>query len=86
MAFPDYSYIWMPREAGGRVMVELTRMLIERFRLPVPNIRILPVRVYGVGLESGEVHLWPGIVNKPGLDKIHLGDRAGLGPGGITSI
>ncbi len=70
MAFPDYSYIDAQGKPAG-AMVELTRMLIERAGYRA-NIRILPSARIWRGLESGEVHLWPGIVNKPGLDKITL--------------
>lgn len=67
MRFPGYSYMDEQGQAKG-VMVDLTRLLLERAGYR-SAIRILPSARIWLGLEDGQVHLWPGIVNKPGLDK-----------------
>lgn len=68
MRFPEYSYQNEQGQATG-VMVDLTRLLLERAGYRA-NIRILPSARIWRGLEDGDVHLWPGIVNKPGLDEL----------------
>lgn len=67
MRFPGYSYMDEQGQATG-TMVDLTRLLLERAGYR-STIRILPSARIWLGLENGQVHLWPGIVNKPGLDK-----------------
>lgn len=70
MQFPAYAYLDPQSEPAG-VLVELTRLLLERAGYPV-DIRILPSARIWRGLADGEVHLWPGIINKPGLDDLTL--------------
>ncbi|PCD00764.1 substrate-binding periplasmic protein [Halopseudomonas pelagia] len=70
MRFPEYSYQNEQGKAVG-VMVDLTRLLLDRAGYR-SDIRILPSARIWRGLEDGEVHLWPGIVNKPGLDDLTL--------------
>lgn len=66
MAFPDYSYLDDQGTPAG-VLIDLTRLLLERAGYPA-RLRILPSARIWRGLEHGEVDLWPGLVNKPGLD------------------
>ncbi|WP_161785933.1 substrate-binding periplasmic protein [Halopseudomonas pelagia] len=70
MAFPDYSYLDKQGAPAG-AMVDLTRLLLDRAGYQA-NLRILPSARIWRGLEDGDVHLWPGIVNKPGLDDFTL--------------
>lgn len=66
MHFPGYSEQNEQGEASGTT-VELTRLILERAGYQ-SNIRILPSARIWRGLQDGDVHLWPGIVDKPGLE------------------
>ncbi|MFO7705644.1 MAG: transporter substrate-binding domain-containing protein [Halopseudomonas sp.] len=70
MQFPAYSYLDQQGKPAG-VLVELTQLLLERAGYPA-EIRILPSARIWRGLADGEVDLWPGIIDKPGLDDLTL--------------
>lgn len=70
MQFPEHAYLDDQGLAAG-ITVDLTRRLLKRAGYRA-DIHILPSARIWRGLEDGEVHLWPGIVNKPGLDDLTL--------------
>lgn len=82
LLFPGYSEPDEQGEPVGR-SVEQTRMLLTEAGYP-SDIRILPAARIWRGLESGEVHLWPGILNKPDLDAFTLITSGDLGRVGIN--
>lgn len=67
MDFPGYSQLDPSGQATGKA-VELVRKLLDEAGYEA-QARILPAARIWLGLESGEVHLWPGVLNKPGLDE-----------------
>ena len=67
MDFPGYSQLDESGRATGKA-VELLRKLLDEAGYTA-QVRILPAARIWLGLESGEVHLWPGVLNKPGLDE-----------------
>lgn len=67
MDFPGYSQLDESGRATGKA-VELLRKLLDEAGYTA-EVRILPAARIWLGLESGEVHLWPGVLNKPGLDE-----------------
>lgn len=82
MMFPGFSEMNENGEAVGKT-VTLTRMLLEQAGYRA-DIRIMPAARIWRGLESGHVHLWPGIVNKPGLEDQTLLTERNLGQVGIN--
>ena len=48
------------------------------------ELRILPAARIWLGLETGEVHVWPGMLNKPGLEEHTLQTERNLGLVGIN--
>ena len=66
MHFPGYSEQNEQGVASGTT-VELTQMILARAGY-ASHIRILPSARIWRGLQDGDVHLWPGIVDKPGLE------------------
>lgn len=81
MMFPGFSEMNEKGEAVGKT-VTLTRMLLEQAGYRA-NIRIMPAARIWRGLESGNVQLWPGILNKPGLEDHTLLTERNLGQVGI---
>lgn len=81
MAFPGFSELNEAGEAVGKTVV-LTRMLLEQAGYRA-DIRIMPAARIWRGLESGGVHLWPGILNKPALKEHTLMTDRDLGQVGI---
>lgn len=67
MDFPGYSQLDESGQATGKA-VELVRKLLNEAGYDA-QVRILPAARIWLGLESGDVHLWPGVLNKPGLDE-----------------
>lgn len=67
MDFPGYSELDESGRATGKA-VELTRDLLNEAGYAA-QIQILPAARIWLGLENGEVHLWPGVLSKPGLDE-----------------
>lgn len=77
MMFPGFSEIDDQGQAVGRT-VRLTRRILEQAGYRA-DIRIMPAARIWKGLEDGQVHLWPGILNKPGLDAHTLLTERDLG-------
>lgn len=77
MDFPGYSQLDESGRATGKA-VELLRKLLDEAGYAA-QVRILPAARIWLGLESGEVHLWPGVLNKPGLDEHTLLTSRDLG-------
>lgn len=77
MEFPGYSQLDESGQATGKA-VELVRKLLDEAGYEA-KVRILPAARIWLGLESGEVHLWPGVLNKPGLDEHTLLTSRDLG-------
>ncbi len=82
MMFPGFSELSEEGEAVGKT-VTLTRMLLEQAGYRA-NIRIMPAARIWRGHESGQVHLWPGILNKPDLENHTLLTERDLGQVGIN--
>lgn len=82
MMFPGFSEMDEHGQAVGKT-VRLTRRLLEQAGYRA-EIRIMPAARIWRGLEGGQVHLWPGIVNKPGLDSHTLLTDRDLGQVGIN--
>jgi len=82
MMFPGFSEV----DDQGRIVgktVRLTRRLLEHAGYQA-DIRIMPAARIWRGLEGGQVHLWPGVLNKPGLDAHTLLTERDLGRVGIN--
>lgn len=82
MMFPGFSELNEKGEAVGKT-VTLTRKLLEQAGYRA-DIRIMPAARIWRGLESGNVHLWPGILNKPGLEDHTVLTERNLGQVGIN--
>ncbi|MEH6564231.1 MAG: transporter substrate-binding domain-containing protein [Halopseudomonas sp.] len=82
MDFPGYSEVDENGHAVGRT-VTLVEKLLQQAGLAY-EIRILPAARIWKGLEDGSVQIWPGIVNKPGLEAHTLLTRRTLGTVGIN--
>jgi polar amino acid transport system substrate-binding protein len=82
MHFPGYSELNEEGEASGRT-VTLLKKLMDEAGLPF-EARILPAARIWKGLEDGSVQVWPGIVNKPGLEAYTLLTQRPLGVVGIN--
>ncbi len=82
MDFPGYSELDDSGRATGKA-VELLRKLLDEAGYTA-RIRILPAARIWLGLENGDVHLWPGVLNKPGLDEHTLLTERDLGAVGIN--
>ncbi|SDR79102.1 polar amino acid transport system substrate-binding protein [Halopseudomonas xinjiangensis] len=82
MPFPGYSFSDEKGLPAGKT-VKLTRLLLNQAGYP-HEIRIMPPARIWRGLEDGTVHVWPGVISKPGLeDHTQLTDRT-LGLVGIN--
>ncbi|MEH6492185.1 substrate-binding periplasmic protein [Halopseudomonas sp.] len=82
MHFPGYSEVNEAGEVSGRTVTLLKKLMVEA---GVPyDVRILPAARIWKGLEDGSVHVWPGIVNKPGLEAFTLLTQRPLGVVGIN--
>lgn len=82
MMFPGFSEV----DDQGRIVgktVRLTRRLLEHAGYRA-DIRIMPAARIWRGLEGGQVHLWPGVLDKPGLDAHTLVTERDLGRVGIN--
>lgn len=74
MPFPGYSYLDERRPPAGKT-VRLVRLLMEQADYD-HEIRILPAARIWRGLADGSIHVWPGVLSKPGLqDHTLLTDR-----------
>ncbi len=82
MMFPGFSELNEKGDAVGS-SVRLTRMLLAQAGYRA-SISIMPAARIWRGLESGQVHLWPGIVNKPGLEDHTVLTARDLGQVGIN--
>lgn len=82
MHFPGYSEVNADGEASGHT-VTLIKKLMDEAGLPY-EVRILPAARIWKGLEDGSVQVWPGIVNKPGLEAYTLLTQRPLGVVGIN--
>lgn len=82
MPFPNYSYNDENGRAAGKT-VKLTQRLLEQAGYAY-DIRILPPARIWRGLEDGSVHVWPGVVSKPGLESHTLLTERTLGLVGIN--
>ena len=82
MPFPGYSYLDENRLPAGK-SVQLTRRLLEQAGYAF-DIRILPPARIWRGLEDGTVHIWPGVLSKPGLENHTLLTDRDLGLVGIN--
>lgn len=82
MDFPGYSELDESGQATGKT-VKLTRKLLNEAGYEA-RIQVLPAARIWLGLESGEVHLWPGLLNKPGLDEHTLLTGRDLGQVGLN--
>lgn len=82
MMFPGFSELNSEGEATGKT-VTLTRMLLQQAGYRA-DIRVMPPARIWRGLDSGEVHLWPGILNKPDLESHTLLTGRDLGQVGIN--
>ena len=82
MNFPGYSEVDSEGNAVGRTVTLVDKLLRQAgFAY---EVRILPPARIWRGLEDGSVQLWPGIVNKPGLEASTLLARRTLGVVGIN--
>ncbi len=82
MPFPGYSFADDKGLPAGKT-VKLTRLLLDQAGYP-HEIRIMPPARIWRGLEDGSVHVWPGVISKPGLENhTQLTDRT-LGLVGIN--
>lgn len=77
MDFPGYAYLDESGQAVGKA-VELVEQLLGEAGYPA-NVRILPAARIWLGLESGDIHVWPGVLSKPGLDQNTLLTSRDLG-------
>lgn len=75
--FPGFSELNEQGEPVGKT-VQLTRKLLNQAGYQA-DIRIMPAARIVQGLQSGRVHLWPGIVQKPGLAGHTLATERDLG-------
>lgn len=82
MHFPGYSEVDASGEPAGHT-VSLLEKLLHQAGLSY-QIRILPAARIWKGLEDGSVQIWPGIVNKPGLEAHTMLTRRNLGVVGIN--
>lgn len=82
MPFPNYSYNDENGRATGKT-VKLTQRILEQAGYE-HDIRILPPARIWRGLEDGSVHVWPGVVSKPGLESHTLLTDRTLGLVGIN--
>lgn len=82
MDFPGYSELDESGRPTGKA-VELTRRLLSEAGYEA-QVQILPAARIWLGLESGDVHLWPGVLNKPGLDNDTLLTERDMGQVGIN--
>lgn len=82
MPFPNYSYNDEDGQAAGKT-VKLTQRILEQAGY-AHDIRILPPARIWRGLEDGSVHVWPGVVSKPGLESHTLLTDRTLGLVGIN--
>lgn len=82
MPFPNYSYTDEDGRAAGKT-VKLTERILEQAGYR-HDIRILPPARIWRGLEDGSVHVWPGVISKPGLESHTLLTDRTLGLVGIN--
>ncbi len=77
MRFPGYSDLDESGRAVGKA-VDLVGRLASEAGYDA-RFRILPAARIWRGLETGDVHIWPGLQNKPGLDEHTLLTERDLG-------
>ncbi|WP_193072162.1 substrate-binding periplasmic protein [Pseudomonas sp. FME51] len=82
MDFPGYSELGATGRATGKA-VDLTRKLLHEAGYEA-QVQILPAARIWLGLENGDVHMWPGLLNKPGLDEHTLLTERDMGQVGIN--
>lgn len=82
MMFPGFSELDKQGQPVGKT-VRLTRLLLDQAGYRA-NIRIMPAARIWRGLENGNVHLWPGMLNKPGLEEHTVLTERDLGQVGIN--
>lgn len=82
MHFPGYSELNRSGEAVGHTVTLLGKLLRQAGL--AYEVRILPAARIWKGLEDGSVQIWPGIVNKPGLEAHTLLTQRDLGVVGIN--
>ena len=93
MRFPGFAELDETGRASGKA-VELVDRLVSEAGYKA-TFRILPAARIWQGLESGDIHIWPGVRNKPGLDEHTLLTERDLGlvkinlyylPGGVAPL
>lgn len=77
MRFPGYAELDESGEATGKA-VDLVDRLVSEAGYEAA-FRILPAARIWLGLETGDIHIWPGVLNKPGLDEHTLLTERDLG-------
>lgn len=77
MKFPGYAYLDESGRAVGKA-VDLVDRLVSEAGYDA-EIRILPAARIWLGLETGDIHIWPGVLDKPGLDEHALLTERDLG-------
>lgn len=65
MRFPGYADLDESGRATGKA-VDLIGRLVSEAGYDA-KIRVLPAARIWMGLETGNIHIWPGLLNKPGL-------------------
>lgn len=77
MRFPGYAYLDESGHAVGKAVDLVDRLASEAGY--DAEIRILPAARIWLGLETGDIHIWPGVLDKPGLDEHTLLTERDLG-------
>lgn len=73
--FPPYSYTTDRGEPAG-LFIPLLQQIIHQAGLEA-DFRILPIARLAMGLQDGDIHLWPGIAGKKDLqDHTFVGQQA----------
>lgn len=82
MDFAGYSELDESGQVVGKVVTLVSKLLTEAgYQM---EAALLPAARIWQGLESGSVHAWPGILNKPVLDEHTLLTERNLGVVGIS--
>lgn len=77
MRFPGYADLDESGRPAGKAVELIDRLASEAGY--DAKVRILPAARIWLGLETGEIHVWPGLLNKPGLDEHTLLTERDLG-------
>lgn len=77
MRFPGYAELDESGRAVGKA-VDLVAKLVDEAGYGA-RVRILPAARIWQGLETGDIHIWPGVLSKPGLDEHTLLTQRDLG-------